>query len=791
LFVTNHHVVKNAGVDIRLVLNAGTAEQKVFTARVLRSDEREDLALLKVNDRAELPILELGATAGLTELQPMIAFGFPFGKQLAGTEKEYASITVSSLSISSLRKKAGALYRIQLDGSLNPGNSGGPVLDRTGRVVGVVVSGIRGSGLAEAIPVSAIRTFLVTPTVSISYPTLGLKDQGKPARFEARVASIVSGDKVEVDLIVQAGPHKVKAPMIGKGETFSAEVIALPAAVRKNVYVGTVYVDEATLPIQLAPRKFQVGGKTIDLGAVSQISLAGAGEVVLSDGTLLPGPIRDLGSVTITIAGQNLTIELAKATKVVLASPELPGPVLCTVIVRADGQEVARHEHAIRVEGATTATRPTPGLAVSPAAPPLTGDRIEVALPSGTDLFCVGGNGRYIILRLPRERKLAVFDASAAKVVKYLPLAEDNALIAAGLNKLFVVLPNANAIQRWDLGTFTKELTAPLIPKEGAIRHVLLGSAAHGPLLVIWGSNFAVTSYFLDTVRLKPLEFRNAQDERRSLAMPIDHLSRVSADGTTFTWWGSGSPSGFNVLTLLNDTATAAYTHTSYGHLAPSPDGKVIYTGRGAFTPQGVGLNGAGNNRGDDVNYLVPALQGRYYLRVPFASFSNRGKTKESMTLHIEGDVRPLVTLKDVEVPGEVNPWGRDKIGADQRILLIPSAKLLVVLPTTNDRLVLHKLDIEAALEASGIDYLLVTSIPVSSARRRVTYAYDLAVKSKKGGVQYKLESAPEGMKVDTRGRLTWDVPADYNGKTAEVLLTIADSSGQEIFHSFKVAVMK
>lgn len=201
LFITNDHVVKNASGDIRLVLNPGTLEQKILTAKVLRSVAADDLALLKVTDNAEFQTLELGSEEGLSELQTLVAFGFPFGNRLAITDKEYASITVNSLKISSLRKRAGKLYRIQLDGALNPGNSGGPVLDEEGRVVGVVVSGIRGSGLAEAIPVPVVRKLLATPTLSFSPPTLGIKDQGKPASFEARVATFTSSGKLEVEEI--------------------------------------------------------------------------------------------------------------------------------------------------------------------------------------------------------------------------------------------------------------------------------------------------------------------------------------------------------------------------------------------------------------------------------------------------------------------------------------------------------------------------------------------------------------------------------------------------------------
>src|SRR5262249_27124539 len=152
-------------------------------------------------------------------------------------------------------------------------------------------------------------------------------------------------------------------------------------------------------------------------------------------------------------------------------------------------------------------------------------------------------------------------------------------------------------------------------------------------------------------------------------------MGRVSADGTTFTWWGTGSPSGFNVLRVAGGSLKAVYTHTSYGHLMPSPDARVIYTARGAFTPEGKPINGAGEGPRSE-NYLVPPVQGRFSLRVPFGQFPYREKPKEPVTLHIEGDARPLVSLKDVEVPRDVNPWDREKIGADQRLLLIPSAKL-------------------------------------------------------------------------------------------------------------------
>ena len=67
-------------------------------------------------------------------------------------------------------------------------------------------------------------------------------------------------------------------------------------------------------------------------------------------------------------------------------------------------------------------------------------------------------------------------------------------------------------------------------------------------------------------------------------------------------------------------------------------------------------------------------------------------------------------------------------------------------------------------------------------------FAYAPAVRSKKGGVKMKLESGPDGMKF-ADGKLTWDVPKDQDGKLVDVILSVADASGQEVFHTFTLDV--
>ncbi len=53
----------------------------------------------------------------------------------------------------------------------------------------------------------------------------------------------------------------------------------------------------------------------------------------------------------------------------------------------------------------------------------------------------------------------------------------------------------------------------------------------------------------------------------------------------------------------------------------------------------------------------------------------------------------------------------------------------------------------------------------------------------------YKLESGPPGMTVTPQGMLRWPVPATFADKTADVIVSVKDGSGQEIFHTFALSV--
>jgi S1-C subfamily serine protease len=154
--VTNHHVVAEAQ-EIQVTL----ADRTSYTAQLVGQDPLSDLAVLRIDpgDR-ELPTLPLGDSGQLQVGQTVLAIGNPFGFQGTLTKG-----VISALE-RTIRTQSGALLdeSIQTDAAINRGNSGGPLLDSQGRVIGVntvIFSPSGGSvGIGFAIPVNTLKFVL-------------------------------------------------------------------------------------------------------------------------------------------------------------------------------------------------------------------------------------------------------------------------------------------------------------------------------------------------------------------------------------------------------------------------------------------------------------------------------------------------------------------------------------------------------------------------------------------------------------------------------------------------------
>ena len=149
--VTNHHVVGDATRALRVI----SADGRAYAARVLDASRRLDLALLEVPG-ADLIPAPIGRSARLRVGELVFAVGHPWGEPWVVTAG-----VVSGLGALPVPGRRGQGSYIRSDVRLAPGNSGGPLLDARGEVVGLNAMVI-GGDLAVAIPSDVVRSWLGT-----------------------------------------------------------------------------------------------------------------------------------------------------------------------------------------------------------------------------------------------------------------------------------------------------------------------------------------------------------------------------------------------------------------------------------------------------------------------------------------------------------------------------------------------------------------------------------------------------------------------------------------------------
>src|SRR5437868_5243353 len=198
--LTNAHVVGRAG-SVKIGLPDGSTHE----GNVVGTDQATDLAVVHI-DGTHLPAAELGTSSKLRVGQLVVAIGNPLG----------FSFTVSAGVISALgrtlRAQDGRLMDaiIQSDVAMNPGNSGGPLVDSRGRVVGINTAIIMGAqGISFSVPVDTARWVLgeLMRHGRVRRGVLGLAGQTRPLdRRLARHHGLAQRSGVEVMEVVRGRP---------------------------------------------------------------------------------------------------------------------------------------------------------------------------------------------------------------------------------------------------------------------------------------------------------------------------------------------------------------------------------------------------------------------------------------------------------------------------------------------------------------------------------------------------------------------------------------------------------
>lgn len=157
--LTNKHVIDGAN-SIKIVLDSGETYDKVT---LVGTDPLNDVAYLKINDVSDLPTVTLGDSKTINAGQPVIAIGNALGQYQNTITQGIISGTGRSLTAysSDYSSSENLTDMIQTDAAINSGNSGGPLVNAAGEVIGInTATSSDADGIGFAIPISSVKGML-------------------------------------------------------------------------------------------------------------------------------------------------------------------------------------------------------------------------------------------------------------------------------------------------------------------------------------------------------------------------------------------------------------------------------------------------------------------------------------------------------------------------------------------------------------------------------------------------------------------------------------------------------
>jgi putative serine protease PepD len=197
--LTNAHVVLNAS-KVQVAFGSESTA-KTYTARVLGVDRSTDVAVLKVDAPAQaLTPLTLGNSSTVEVGDPVVAIGNPLGETRTATT---GIVSAVNRDIGSLQGNVQIRGAIQTDAAINHGNSGGPLLNSAGEVIGVNAqiesNSNDNAGVGFAIPIDAVKSVAsdVISGKTVEHAYLGVSVQDATSSAGATIESVKSGSPAD------------------------------------------------------------------------------------------------------------------------------------------------------------------------------------------------------------------------------------------------------------------------------------------------------------------------------------------------------------------------------------------------------------------------------------------------------------------------------------------------------------------------------------------------------------------------------------------------------------------
>ena len=238
------------------------------------------------------------------------------------------------------------------------------------------------------------------------------------------------------------------------------------------------------------------------------------------------------------------------------------------------------------------------------------------------------------------------------------------------------------------------------------------------------------------------------------------------------------------MLRICGHRVKVAELRESVGLPFPDATGQRIYTANGIYS-----------NRAEYLGHaipgclLVPSVDGPFFLCFPGSDSPNNRTFDQKPVISVFAD-DPGHGLAGLDhLPEQflhVDAHVDAKVYVDPWVYHVAKADVVAMLAISRDAVILRPLKLEdAERRARRQNYLFLASSPPGIVRLGETLRYQLDVRSKAGGVTFKLEAGPKEMSVSDTGLLSWTANTGIGARLAHVVVAASDSSGQSVRQTF------
>lgn len=820
--LTNFHVV-NTPLPLEVtaeVFRHGVSQGNMTFPKVTIDQVHKDydLAIIRVSlpDGVQLrPIQRAPST--LTTGQDCYVIGNPGG---AGNQVLRNTITAGILS-SSERVIENLTY-LQTTCAINPGNSGGALVDRSGRLMGIVSFILSDTeGIGFAIPFLKLQTAEFT----------GMKERKGDPQKAAKLQAIGSEWQDRASFLPeQAREQALQIAYIA----FRLALAESPNDPAMLCSVGLLYVlrEEYAIGLHFFKRAVELnGGKSPyylqmygmcaeETGDIKQAVEAWRRGLLTETKEKIEDETRSACAELLAIAALKqkrpfMAAYLIKwANSLALALPDRAS-VRSNVLQEAVDQlnetqfnlvsnkaGTFSFEDMAKLEAAPPGTIPAAAraaaplsAAVSPAPAPkpaaATSANLEAIFKRVLDKAPEPGEegmlrklpesftdcrpalgGAYLIMKFPEMKRLGVFNIAQLKFDKFIPIASPEILYAAGGSLLVVFDPNQNVFELYDLNTFER-IGAKVSRIQGVLTDIEMGLHRSDKALISWANGRQALDGrhygWLDLASMRTVSFFTTAP---GYASPFrnDHYRdnihmRLDSDLSRMTMWcTSHSPSGFLHATFDGDKVNALYEHGSYDCLTLLRDRSRIVSSMGKLVdPKGGIRHDFGAN-----NVMLFAVDG--------ANLVVKISGQDAVVV----DAINLTELRKFKVPVKLAPipWAKDHLTLDRLVFASAHLNRVAVLDNANQQIAVFKL-----LESPGAG---AGALPGAAKPGQLwTLKLNFAP-----GAKVRVEDAPAGVKFNPQTMsLAWQVPANAPQGSHLILLSVVEPEKEEVYHRVTVEI--